>query len=74
MAQGKQPALPKDELRAKGKSLRKQLPRRAHAELKNPERDVVAILEDQHRQRLQDLVPVRIGRTISPMTRIRVST
>lgn len=64
MAEGAQQALPKDELRAKGKSLRKQLPRRAHGELKEPERDVVAILEDQHRQRLQDLVPVRIGRML----------
>ncbi|MGC4105171.1 MAG: DUF2252 domain-containing protein [Thermomicrobiales bacterium] len=63
-----------DELRAEGVALRKQMPRREHGKLVLPERDVVAILEDQHRSRLQDLVPVRVGRMLqSPFALYRGS-
>lgn len=47
---------------ARGAELRRMLRRRAHAELVLPERDVVAVLEEQHTTRLPHLVPVRVGR------------
>ena len=53
-----------EEMQAEGAALRKQMPRREHARLVLPDRDVVAILEEQHRTRLPDLVPVRIGRML----------
>ncbi|MGN6483824.1 MAG: DUF2252 domain-containing protein [Thermomicrobiales bacterium] len=53
-----------DEMRAEGIALRKQMPRRDHARLVFPDRDVVAILEEQHRTRIADLVPVRVGRML----------
>ncbi|MGB3330107.1 MAG: DUF2252 domain-containing protein, partial [Thermomicrobiales bacterium] len=59
-----QPAESLAALRTQGEALRKQMPRRDHAKLVLPERDVVAILEDQHRTRLPDLVPVRVGRML----------
>ncbi|MGC4192161.1 MAG: DUF2252 domain-containing protein [Thermomicrobiales bacterium] len=65
---------PIEDLRAKGVALRKQMPRREHARLVLPERDVVAILEEQHRSRIPDLVPVRIGRMLqSPFALYRGS-
>lgn len=47
---------------ARGAELRRTLRRRAHAELVLPERDIVAVLEEQHTTRLPHLVPVRVGR------------
>lgn len=49
-------------MRAKGVELRKQLPRSEHATLIPPTRDAIAILEDQHRTRIPELIPVRVGR------------
>lgn len=53
-----------DEMRAKGVALRKAMPRRDHAALTQPDRDVIAIMEDQHSSRIPDLVPVRVGRML----------
>ncbi|QNG20179.1 DUF2252 domain-containing protein [Rhodococcus triatomae] len=47
-----------------GKNLRKTLPRRELATLRLPDRDPLAILEDQHRTRLADLIGVRVGRML----------
>lgn len=48
-----------------GRRLRKSLPRRALGDLVLPVgRDPIGILEDQHASRLQDLVPVRVGRML----------
>lgn len=49
---------------ATGKRARSEMPRKAHAEFTIPERDAVAILEQQHATRLPELVPVRIGRML----------
>jgi len=53
-----------DASRAAGRALRDRTPRRAHDELVFPDRDPVAIIEDQNRERLQHLVPLRIGRML----------
>ncbi len=48
-----------------GKRLRNRLPRADQAKLILPDdRDPLSILEKQHESRLQDLVPVRIGRML----------
>jgi uncharacterized protein (DUF2252 family) len=47
---------------ARGAELRRSLRRREHARLELPERDPVAVLEEQHTTRLPHLVPVRVGR------------
>ena len=47
-----------------GRELRKKLPRRAMAEFDAPDRDPVSILEQQNRDRLAELVPIRIGRML----------
>ncbi|WJL96407.1 DUF2252 domain-containing protein [Microbacterium sp. ET2] len=48
-----------------GRLVRKRLPRRDLADLVLPaDRDPVGVLEDQHASRLQDLVPVRVGRML----------
>jgi uncharacterized protein (DUF2252 family) len=49
---------------AQGRALRSQLPRQAHATFAAVDRDPVEILADQHRTRLADLVPIRIGRML----------
>ena len=49
-------------MRAQGVALRKQISRSAHVTLKTPTRDAISILEDQHRSRIADLVPIRVGR------------
>jgi uncharacterized protein (DUF2252 family) len=55
-----------------GRLLRKEFPRTSFAEFTPPERDAVAILEEQNRDRLPDLVPVRIGRMLqSPFSYYR---
>ena len=52
------------ESRAVGRALRDRVPRRTQGALLLPERDPVAIVEEQNRDRLQDLVPLRIGRML----------
>ncbi|MBX3030244.1 MAG: DUF2252 domain-containing protein [Chloroflexi bacterium] len=56
--------------RARGRELRSSLRRADHATLRLPsDRDPIALLEEQHRSRLPDLVPVRVGRMLqSPFT------
>src|SRR5574340_1135770 len=57
---------------AAGKRARSEMPRKVHAKFTIPERDAVAILEQQHVTRLPELVPVRIGRMLeSPFAYIR---
>lgn len=57
-----------------GKALREKLPRKAHEEFKrDPARvDVLGILEQQNKTRVQSLVPVRYGRMlVSPFAFLR---
>lgn len=67
------PAAPGGELRrnadraeilAFGKSLRKRTPRSEIGRFVTGSRDPIGIIEDQNETRLQDLVPVRIGRML----------
>lgn len=51
-----------EEQLARGAALRSTLRRRDHARFALPERDPVAVLEEQHTTRLPHLVPVRVGR------------
>ena len=61
-----------DQARRIGRDRRKAMSRSAHAELRLPERDPVAVIEEQNASRLADLVPVRIGRMLqSPFTYYR---
>ncbi|MFZ0324490.1 MAG: DUF2252 domain-containing protein [Actinomycetes bacterium] len=48
----------------RGKAVRQSLPRSAHASFSRPQRDPVTILEEQHRARIPELVPVRVGRML----------
>lgn len=50
--------------RAWGKTLRADMPRSRHGEFNADDRDPVAIIERQNVSRLQDLIPVRIGRML----------
>jgi len=52
------------EARKYGKSLRSRIKRSDHARFLAGDRDPVSILEEQNLSRLQDLVPVRIGRML----------
>ncbi|WP_454043074.1 DUF2252 domain-containing protein [Cellulosimicrobium sp. Marseille-Q8652] len=52
------------ESRAAGRALRDRVPRRSEGQLVLPERDPVAVIEEQNRDRLQELVPLRIGRML----------
>ncbi|MBD5786479.1 DUF2252 domain-containing protein [Cellulosimicrobium terreum] len=52
------------ESRAAGRALRDRAPRRTQGALVLPERDPVAIIEEQNRDRIQELVPLRIGRML----------
>lgn len=57
---------------AYGRTLRQTVKRSEHARLDLPERDPVSILEKQHESRLQNLIPVRIGRMLeSPFAYFR---
>jgi len=47
---------------AAGKLSRKILPRSKHSAVELPDRDPVAILEEQNRTRVESLVPIRMGR------------
>jgi uncharacterized protein (DUF2252 family) len=53
-----------DEWRSRGRELRKVVPRSIHAQWDPPDDrpDPVAVLEDQARTRVPDLVPIRYGR------------
>jgi uncharacterized protein (DUF2252 family) len=56
---------------ARGRALRREVPRRAHAAFEPaPDRpDPIALLESQAASRVQDLVPIRYGRMlVSPFT------
>jgi uncharacterized protein (DUF2252 family) len=52
------------EARDWGRSLRSGLKRSAHSEFEAPDRDPVAIIEEQNSYRIESLVPVRIGRML----------
>jgi len=54
-----------DERAARGRDLRAEVPRSAHAAWAPGARDPVAILEEQARSRLPDLVPIRYGRMLA---------
>ena len=51
-------------MRAHGRSLRSEIKRSAHSKFIPTNRDPVFIVEKQNESRLQDLVPVRIGRML----------
>ena len=59
---------------AAGKALRDRVPRTAHAELKHPRRDPIAVLRAADEGRIPELVPIRYGRMLaSPLTFYRGS-
>jgi uncharacterized protein (DUF2252 family) len=64
---------PDERLVAGGKAARKKTPRARQAELDNEHRaDPVALLEEQARSRVQELIPIRYGRMlVSPFTFFR---
>jgi uncharacterized protein (DUF2252 family) len=47
-----------------GRELRKRLPRRSVSAVAGADRDAVSIVEDQNRDRVPELVPIRIGRMV----------
>lgn len=53
-----------DDARKYGKSLRGTIKRNEHSHFEADDRDPVAIIEEQNASRLQDLIPVRIGRML----------
>jgi uncharacterized protein (DUF2252 family) len=61
---------------ASGRAARKQAPRSSHAELQvAADRDPIAVLEEQARTRVPELVPVRYGRMlVSPFAFFRGAT
>lgn len=63
----KQSQLPKEERRAKGKSLRKQVPRSSHAEWNPPPNrpDPLSLLQKQDKGRLEYLLPIKYGRMLA---------
>lgn len=50
--------------RARGRALRSKIKRSEHGRLGSSDRDPVWIIEQQNESRLQDLIPVRIGRML----------
>jgi uncharacterized protein (DUF2252 family) len=61
-----------DERAARGKVVRESVPRSAHAELADADRDPVAILEEQGKSRVPDLLPIRYARmAASPFAFLR---
>ena len=61
-----------DDARTRGRALRETFPRRALARFAQPDRDPIAILEQQNADRLTELVPIRIGRMLeSPFSYYR---
>jgi uncharacterized protein (DUF2252 family) len=57
-------AVSRSESEARAREVRKQCPRRGIGVFVAPDRDPVAILERQNRDRVPDLVPIRIGRML----------
>ncbi len=65
------PHLTVDERAARGKAARAEIPRSRHAEYDSPadRPDPIALLEDQAKTRVPELVPIRYGRMlVSPFT------
>ena len=63
-----------EERRAEGRARRVDVPRSSHAGWVAPSNrpDPVALLEERHRARVHDLVPIRVGRMlVSPFTFLR---
>ena len=63
-----------EERRAEGRARRVDVPRSSHAGWHPPadRPDPVALLEERHRTRVRDLVPIRVGRMlVSPFTFLR---
>jgi uncharacterized protein (DUF2252 family) len=63
-----------EERRAEGRALREAVPRSAHTGWHAPpdRPDPVSLLEERHRSRVRDLVPIRVGRMlVSPFTFLR---
>jgi uncharacterized protein (DUF2252 family) len=63
-----------EERRAEGRARRVDVPRSSHAGWQPPSDrpDPVALLEERHRTRVHDLVPIRVGRMlVSPFTFLR---
>jgi uncharacterized protein (DUF2252 family) len=63
-----------DERREDGRARRAEVPRSSHAGWTPPpdRPDPIALLEDRHRTRVRDLVPIRVGRMlVSPFTFLR---
>ena len=63
-----------EERRAEGRARRADVPRSSHAGWQPPadRPDPVALLEDRHRRRVRELVPIRVGRMlVSPFTFLR---
>ncbi len=63
-----------EERRAEGRALRVRVPRSSHAGWTAPadRPDPVALLEERHRPRMPELVPIRVGRMlVSPFTFLR---
>src|SRR5215510_14972605 len=65
--------IPDEQLVARGKAARKKIPRARQADLDiNDRADPVALLEEQARSRVQELIPIRYGRMlVSPFTFFR---
>ena len=53
------------ERRARGQAARAEVPRRSHARLELPDRDPVALLDEQSASRVPELVPIRYGRMLA---------
>ena len=59
--------LSKEERHQAGKSLRKKCPRSAHGKIvlgHGDKRDIVALIEDSNKDRLEKLIPIRHGRML----------
>ncbi|WP_010587796.1 DUF2252 domain-containing protein [Schlesneria paludicola] len=71
-----QPGLTRIDRRAAGKAVRESIPRSAHAAWKpSADRpDIVSLLEESNRDRIEELVPLRYGRMLqSPLAFLRGS-
>ncbi|MDP1748438.1 MAG: DUF2252 domain-containing protein [Reyranella sp.] len=68
--------VPSDERRSRAKALREEVPREAHGQWKAPKdrQDIVDLLNESNRGRMEDLIPIRFGRMMqSPFTFYRGS-
>ena len=69
--------VPPDERRSQAKALRDAVPREVHGHWKpaNDRRDIVDLLNESNEGRMEQLVPIRVGRMMqSPFTFYRGST